>query len=420
MRRFKGTRDLVFDGIEAVTDLVQKTHTEVAQRWTKRAGLVQGVQPIAESVHTAHMAGAALNYETVRVVSRGVGAVLRAVTDPFLPEAEERATPLREDAVGSLPWVIDHLECSLNGFVGDHLARQGNRLDLGMHLRHEGRAVSPDALSSLISNARPKVCVFVHGLSATEWSWVVYADRMWGDSGTCYASKLEDDLGYTSLFVRYNTGRHISENGQALSELIDEVCAHYPVPIEQIVLIGHSMGGLVARSAAHEANCSKAGWIERLQQVFCIGSPHLGAPLEKGAHLLSAVLQRIPAAGATVPAAVINSRSEGIKDLRHGYTTEDEWRDTDPNALFTDNRQDVPLVDRVTYTAIASTVTQDPNHPAGQLLGDLLVRKPSASGEAPEPKRNVGFHVRQVFSGMNHLHLANHPDIYAKIQEALS
>ena len=175
MRRIKGARDLIFDGIEAVTDLVEKTHVDVARRWTDRVGLVQGAQPIAESVHGVHMAGAAMNYEAVRLVSRGVGAVLRTVTDPLLADGPEAATPLCQDAQGTLPWVLDHVEGTLNGFVGDHLARRGNRLDLGMHLRRDGRPVEPGELPQVLSTATPRVVVFVHGLSATEWSWVVDA-----------------------------------------------------------------------------------------------------------------------------------------------------------------------------------------------------------------------------------------------------
>jgi len=420
MRRLRGLRDLVFDGIEAVTHLVQHTHTEVAERWTKRAGMLESAKPLADSVHDVHMAGAALNYASIRTVSRGVGAVLRVTTDPFLHGDDQLTTPLSRDALGTLPWWLDHLEGTLNGFVGDHLARRGNGLDLGMTLRHEGRPFAPEDIPQILPDATSKICVFVHGLSATEWSWVLYADRVWGDPASCYASKLREDLGYTPLFVRYNSGRHVSHNGRALAELLDEISVHYPVPIEEIALVGHSMGGLVTRSAVHHGSRAKSRWLLPLSQVFCIGSPHLGAPLEKGAHILAALLRRIPAAGATVPAAVIDSRSDGIKDLRHGYTTEEEWRGEDSGAWLHDNRHEIPPVDGVTYNAIAATITRDPENPAGKLLGDLLVRKPSAAGQSPDPDRRVRFHSRQVFPQMNHLQLANHPAVYELLRNALA
>jgi pimeloyl-ACP methyl ester carboxylesterase len=413
-------RDLVFDGVEAVTNLVQRTHGEVAERWTRRAGRVEAIQPIADSVHELHMAGAATNYAAIRLVSRGVGAVLRVVSNPFLEGEAALATPLRRDAAGTLPWVLDHLQGTLNGFVGDHLAARRNGLDLGMSLRHEGRALTAAELPQTLQQATPKVCLFVHGLSATEWSWVLYADRVWDDPAVCYASKLQEDHGYTPLFVRYNSGRHVSQSGRALSQLLTEVCAHYPVKIEEIALVGHSMGGLVARSAAHEGSRSDAAWITPLKHVFCIAAPHLGAPLEKGAHWLGRVLRAIPAAGATVPAAVIDARSDGIRDLRHGYTTDEEWRGEDRDAFSHDNRQHVPLVEGVTYSAVAATITQSPDHPAGQLLGDLLVRRKSASGETSEPERRVEFHSRQVFTGMNHLQLVNHPAVYALLSDTLT
>ena len=132
------------------------------------------------------------------------------------------------------------------------------------------------------------------------------------------------------------------------------------------------------------------------------------------------MLRGIPAAGATVPAAVIDSRSDGIKDLRHGYTTEEEWRGEDSGAWLHDNRHEIPPVDGVTYNAIAATITRDPENPAGKLLGDLLVRKPSAAGQSPDPDRRVRFHSRQVFPQMNHLQLANHPAVYELLRNALA
>jgi pimeloyl-ACP methyl ester carboxylesterase len=352
--------------------------------------------------------------------------VTRAVTDPLLEEEAERSAPMRQDAQGSLPWWLDQAQGTLNGFVGDHLARRGNGLDFGMTLRHDGRVlpVEAAALAEALPEATSGICLFVHGLSTTEWSWVLNANRFWGDAGTCYGTKLREDLGFTPLYVRYNTGRHVSESGRALSDLIEALVQVYPVPIAEIAIVGHSMGGLVARSAAHAGAASGARWIRRLRHVFCIGSPHLGAPLEKGASVLSAILRRIPAAGATVPAAVIDARSDGIKDLRHGYTTDEEWRDggdaDNLRAVLEDSRHDVPLVDGVGYYAVATTITRDPEHPAGMLLGDLLVRAPSGTGQALEPERHIGFRSHQVIPGMNHLHIANHPAVYEVLVQCLA
>lgn len=408
----------MFDGVDVVTTLVERTHEEVSERWTERAAMIEPAAPIARGVNAIQMTGAAVTYATIRLVNRGVGAVTRAVTDPLLEDEPQRGAPMRQDAQGSLDWWLDQAEGTLNGFVGDHLARRGNALDLGMTLRDDGQVLRMDALAAR-ADLTGKVCVFVHGLSTTEWSWVLFAEQLWGDAGVCFGTKLRDDLGFTPLFVRYNTGRHVSENGRALSRLIEEVVAAYPIDVTEIAIVGHSMGGLVSRSAAHYGSDEDAAWVRRLRHVFCIGSPHLGAPLEKGASLLAAVLRKIPAAGATVPAAVIDARSAGIKDLRHGYTIDEEWREQNPRAALHDNRHDVPLVDGVGYYAVATTITKDADHPAGRLLGDLLVRAGSGSGLASKPERHVPFHSRQVIPGMTHLHIANHPTVYALLAACL-
>ncbi len=188
---------------------------------------------------------------------------------------------------------------------------------------------------------------------------------------------------------------------------------------EEIALVGHSMGGLVARSAAHYAREHDETWVGLLRHVACIGSPHLGAPLEKAVNLLTGFLRKVDAAGADVPADLLNARSSGIKDLRHGYTLDEEWTGKDPDAVFADARRNVPLVDGVGYYFVAATISRDPEHPVGELLGDLLVRLPSASGHAPEPAHRIPFRGGAFVPGMNHVHLANHPDVYAALRGLL-
>jgi pimeloyl-ACP methyl ester carboxylesterase len=234
-----------------------------------------------------------------------------------------------------------------------------------------------------------------------------------------FGTQLQADLGYTPLFVRYNTGRHISENCHRLSNLLSALIAAWPVPVSEIVLVGHSMGGLVSRGAAYYANKEKAPWRTRLRHIVCVGTPHLGAPLEKAANLLGALLRAFNTAGTQAPARVLNSRSSGIKDLRFGYTLDDEWTDRDPDAVLKDSRQSLPIVDGVGYFFIAATLTKDPDHPLGRMVGDILVRVPSAAGRHKDPARSIPFSSASVFPGMDHLHMANHPDVYAAIREFL-
>ena len=342
--------------------------------------------------------------------------------EPSDSTAIELATPIRSSAAGTASWYVDYLQASINGFWGDHLSRRNSRLDLGMSLRHHGRHLpaTSEAFAAAFPNPTPKVCIFVHSLAATEWLWSLSSEEHYGDPDVTFGTRLLDDLGFTPIYLRYNTGRHISENGRALAKLITEVIEAYPVPVDEIALVGHSMGGLVARSAAHYAREHEEPWVAQLRHVACIGSPHLGAPLEKAVSVLTGVLRNVEAAGAQVPAALLDSRSAGVKDLRYGYTVDEEWAGKDPDEVFADARRNVPLVDGVGYYFLAATIARDPAHPLGQLLGDLMVLLPSASGEAPEQARRIHFSGGAVLPGMNHVHIVNHPDVYEALRDLLA
>jgi len=430
MRRIRGFVDLVFDVVEETTNLVERTHDAVVERTVRRFAPVEPVQSTAKVVTGIQTAISGGVFESIRVVNGITRFAVNAVADvaeagldqPSDSDALALVTPIRSSAAGTATWYVDYLQASINGFWGDHLSRKNSRLDLGMSLRHHGRHLpaTPEAFAAAFPNPTTKVCVFVHSLAATEWLWSLSSEQHYGDPDVTFGTRLADDLGYTPIYLRYNTGRHISENGRALAKLITDVLDAYPVSVEEIALIGHSMGGLVARSAAHYAREHDEPWVARLRHVACIGSPHLGAPLEKAVNVLTSVLRKVDAAGAHVPAELLDSRSAGVKDLRYGYTIDEEWAGKDPDQVFLDARQNVPLVDGVGYYFLAATIARDPTHPLGQLLGDLMVRLPSASGEAPEHARRIHFSGGTVLPGMNHVHIANHPDVYEALRDLLA
>ena len=77
-----------------------------------------------------------------------------------------------------------------------------------------------------------------------------------------------------------------------------------------------------------------------------------------------------------------------------------------------------PLPDDVCHHFIAATLTRDPAHPFGRLVGDSLVRVPSASGPRLERARfDIASHV---FGGIPHHQLQNHPDVYRAIHDSLA
>ena len=430
MQRIRGFMNLVFDVVDETTSLVERTHDEVVERSVRRFAPIEPAKSTAKVVTGAQSLIAGTVFKSIHGINglvrfsvNGVSDVAELALKQSPVSKFELVTPMQSSAAGSASWCVDYLQASVNGLWGDYLHQRKNDLDAGMSLRHQGRnlAITKEALAAVWPEASSKVCVFVHGLASTEWLWhLSSAQHYEGDTGVSFGSRLQADLGYTPVYVRYNTGLHISENGKQLSQLLSALAKVYLRPIEEICLVGHSMGGLVVRSAAHYAHQHHAAWLPKLKQIACIGAPNLGAPMEKAINLLTGILGKVDAAGAQVPAIVLNSRSAGVKDLRYGYTVEEEWSGKDPDKVFADARKIVPLVDGVGYYFFAATITKDPLHPVGRLLGDLLVRVPSASGQAKSATRSIHFTSGKVFPGMDHGHIINHPEIYRVLKDVLS
>lgn len=232
-----------------------------------------------------------------------------------------------------------------------------------------------------------------------------------------YGRRLQDELSFTPLYVRYNTGLHISDNGRALARLLDDVVAHWPAGVEEVVLIGHSMGGLVARSACRYGELDGRRWTDSVRHVFCLGSPHLGADLEKGTNALAYAFAQLPETRAF--AAFLNARSVGIKDLRYGSCAEEDWCDCDPDEFLRDRCTETPFLPDASYYFIGASLSPGP---VGSLLGDLLVRMPSASGRGNGKGRRVPFEVDNghELAGLTHFDLLNHPAVYEQIRTWLT
>jgi len=367
---------LAGDTVGGFASFVGDMHEGIASRTFKALG------PLGWPTRTVHDKATGAIYPAVRRAlaagpRRGAGALARRVPADALPASDSRVGSL---ALGAL-----------NGAIGDRLHQSGSELALTMTARAEGPAT-------------PKLAVFVHGLCETDEAWSLLSKH------PSYGERLAEELGYTQVYVRYNTGLHISDNGRSLAALLDELVGEWPLRVEEIALIGHSMGGLVCRSAAHEGG----RWTEHLRHVFCLGTPHLGAPLEKAANVAGWALARLPETRAL--AKLVNGRSVGIKDLRFGSCAEADWCDCDPDEFLRDRCQDVPFLETATYYFIGATVSENP----GALLGDLLVRYPSASGNGR--RRRIPFEIDNGMhlGGATHFDLLNHPAVYGQLERWLA
>jgi hypothetical protein len=392
--------ELAGEAIGGVVEIVEDMHCAISERVDAAlppvARQVTGPQQVAvEAIYLAVDVGQ-------RLLAVGVANLLARRNGPAAPPPSQ--TPLGA-----------RLSAIVNGLWGDRVERNHAILATRTAVRVDGHDVliAPDTVAAAFPDAGSRLVVFVHGLVQDEAAWSQREYKFPVD-GRPYGERLRDDLGLTPVYVRYNSGLRVSTNGQSLSALLDQLVAAWPVPVEEISIVGASMGGLVARSACHYGDRDGLAWAGTVRKVVTLGTPHVGAPLEQGAHVIDIVLRVFPE---TEPLSrILGSRSVGVKDLRYGNLVEEDWLGHDPDELLTDRATHVPFLDHATYYFVAATVTTDAAHPAGRLLGDGLVRYASASGEHKTRRlpfeHDNGFHL----TGFHHLSMLNNSAVYDKLR----
>jgi pimeloyl-ACP methyl ester carboxylesterase len=390
--------DLAGEAAAGAARQIHELHTGIAGRVWGRVG------PAALPVRLAHDRIARGAYSAASELTR---SVVRAGANAASRARSPDAPSIEESPAGRL------MVSAVNGAFGDMLVRRRNPLALRMTVRRKSRDVEIErsALRDAYPNAKSRIAVFVHGLCETDDAWKLGAGRH-----VPYGHRLEIELGFTPVYLRYNTGRHISENGRELASLLERLLAEWPVPVHEVVLVGHSMGGLVARSACHYG--ADSACVAKVRHVFTLGTPHRGAPLEQAANAASAALSRLPE---TRPLAhALNLRSSGIKDLRHGYLVDECWMDQDCDAFLRNTSQEIPFLPTARHYFICATLSRQPDAPVGRIIGDLLVLQPSAWAHEGKGKR-MRFPIEHYYhlGGANHFDLLNHPAIFEQMRRCL-
>lgn len=386
--------DAVRDGVRRV----EGVHRAVVGRWWSVAGpLGRPGRRLSDLV-----AGAA--YGTV---GAGVGAAATAAATVLGGVAgAARWRPLSASRAGSTLLAV------LNGFAGDRLAQEASPLAIDMAFRQDGRdlPLDPEGLREALPGATGDVAVFVHGLLET--------DRSWWRGAEPYGARLRDDAGVTPLYLRYNTGLAVGGNGRRLAELLDDVVAAWPVPVARLHLVGHSMGGLVIRSACHAGERDGRAWVPLVRHAVYLGTPHLGAPLARGAVALGSALARVPELR---PFATLLARpSAGIGDLRHGSLVAPDVNGEQPEAWFGDRSADVPLLAGCRHHAVSAALAGGGRWPLDRVVGDLLVQTSSATGRGR--RRRLDFVAEECLTvaGAHHFSLLGHPAVYEQLREWLA
>lgn len=382
--------------LAAATRGVAKLHHAVSDCLFAVSDRVGGTS--SRSAHLLHDTVTDATYGTVSSLFEAIANVGAALPEP-------RRAPSQSARGASVLGVLD-------GLIGDSLAEERSSLAQTMSVRVDGAPVPvrTESLRAAFPGATGHVVVFLHGLMESEFAW----DR--GERPS-YGRRLTADIGATEVRVRFNTGRHISDNGRELAALLEALVLQWPVPVTRVTLVGHSMGGLVIRSACHAASAEGAYWCEVVTDTVALGTPHYGAPLARTVHMATGILR---SASVTSPLGnLLARRSAGVRDLFHGSLTDDDWSGRDPDAFRQQPAAAIPLLPRARHLFVTASLTRNPNHPVSRLIGDGLVLTPSGRGESRS--RRVGFSIDHGLhlGGANHFTLLNNDDVYRWLREHL-
>jgi len=394
----RGVAQLATQATRGVTRIAEGVHQSV---WSSMG--VSGSAPEKTGGVTGFV------YRTVHGVTELVGKGLQAgltKLEPLLATVMDAPpeTPQREAVLAAL-----------NGVMGDRLAESYNPLATPMTLRYQGRALLWGSAPQL-PGATNKVALLIHGLCMNDLQWHSQADDGTPvDHGATLAA-----LGYTPVYVRYNTGLHTSENGHLLAQQLEQMVAHWPVALQEITVVAHSMGGLITRSAVHSASQAPTPrWLPLLKSIVFLGTPHHGAPLERAGNWVDTVLGSTPF---TKPLARLGKlRSAGITDLRYGHVVDADWHGHDRFHRKPDSRKPLPLPEGIACFTVAATVAGERSALAERLIGDGLVPLDSALGKHDDPKRTLVFAKSSqcVMYRLNHMELLSSPKVSQKLVEWL-
>lgn len=382
-----GWGDLAAEVVARGAGHVEDVHRAVAGRLF---GLLdRGLGATTVPARIMHDAVSATTYASVR---HGGRAVLRSASRVAGWAWPHEARSGLASAAGATT------RATVVGLIGDQLAEAGSPVAFPVRLRHGGRDVdvAPRALAEAYPDATGRLLVFVPGLFETEHAWWYRAARWWSDDAPTLGDRARAD-GWTPVYVRYPSSQTLADNGRELAELLRRTTDLWPVDVEEVAIVGHSMGGLVARHAVHTARGDDHAWLDRCRHLVCLGTPHGGSPVARGAAAAARALGAVPETRGI--GDIIELRSPGIRDLEH----------TDP----------VPAVPGVDVHAVVAVLGRGTGRVCTEVVGDLLVTASSARGRAGDGSW-VRAATSRTFWGLHHFDLLNHPDVDAHVRALLA
>lgn len=383
----------------AVTRMAEGVHQSV---W-RTLGAPSGAHPEQARGLTG------LIYKSINGVTQQLGrgvATALARLEPMLQRLEAQGEESLERAA---------MLAALNGVMGDRLQAAGNPLATQMTLRLHGKVLTTAAPPEA-RQVTGKVLLVIHGLCMNERQWV----SQLAGRPVNHAEMLGAALGYTPVYMRYNSGLHVSENGHLLAQQLEDLARSWPVPVTELSVLAHSMGGLVIRSALFSACQAGMAWPALTKNIVFLGTPHHGSPLERAGNWVDVILGSTPYSR---PLAKLGQlRSAGITDLRYGHVLDADWQGHDRFRRKPDNRVPLPLPESVACFTVAATTAAKRSALGDRLVGDGLVPLHSALGQHDKPERNLHFAPNHQFIAYrtSHLALLSSPAVAAQVLKWLT
>ncbi len=381
---------MLTDASIGITDLAEALHQRIVH------------PPFLPSTPVQHLITkvSALGYKGVRLGAKSIGGGLDKALALLPSGLDKEASSEKREA----------LLATLNGVLGDYLEEKENPLAIKMSFRKEGKEIPLDteSLKKAYKKNNGKVLLMVHGSCMN--------DLQWKQEEYNHGSVLAEEFGLIPIYLHYNSGRHISTNGQELSLLMEKLQELWPGKIKEWHILAHSMGGLVSRSAVYYAQKEKKSWIKSLKKIIFLGSPHHGAPLEKAGNFVDLILEATPYAKPFARLGKI--RSAGVTDLRYGNLLEEDWQGIDRFENRRDNRVPVPLPEKINCYAIAAIKGKEKPNSISRLVGDGMVPLKSALGQHRSKKKQLIFKEENthVVYNTNHLQLLNAPEVLDRLR----
>ena len=330
---------------------------------------------------------ASITYKNIRWSTLFIGKSLHQILEQLTPAIGKLKDSDKKEMILS----------ALNGVIGDYLEVKDNPLKIKMQFRFQSKVlnIDPESLKASYPSINGKILLMIHGSCMN--------DAQWTRKNHNHEKILSKELNKTPVYLNYNSGKHISTNGQNLNDSLEELLKNWPVPVEELFIVAHSMGGLIARSALYYGQQEQKNWTNQLKKVVFLGTPHHGSHVERTGNYLDVILEAIPYAKPFARLGKI--RSAGVTDLRYGNLVDEDWQGNDRFELKSDQRQTIQLPAEIEFYSIAGVAGKKTESKAAQILGDNLVDVKSALGQHKNPEKDLNISKKHSLIAYENNHL---------------